>query len=62
LGRVWSLVCAVGDDGKDGLMKIFQYNPALVLVDLRMLGINGIQGRQILFLKEYMYKDQYRQF
>lgn len=36
-------VCAEGVDGKDGLDKILQYNPDLVLIDLRMPGHSGVQ-------------------
>ncbi len=37
------VICGEGIDGKDGLAKIMQYNPDLVLLDLRMPGLDGAQ-------------------
>lgn len=36
-------VCAEGIDGRDGLGKILQYQPQLVLVDIKMPGLTGIE-------------------
>lgn len=36
-------ICAEGKDGRDGLQKILQYNPDLVLVDLKMPGLSGVE-------------------
>jgi len=36
-------ICGVGVDGEDGLKKIKQYNPDLVLLDIRMPGYTGIE-------------------
>ncbi|MDF2907951.1 MAG: two component transcriptional regulator, AraC family [Herbinix sp.] len=36
-------ICAEGLDGKDGLRKILEYSPDLVLVDVKMPGISGIE-------------------
>ena len=36
-------LCAEGIDGKDGLRKIQEYSPDLVLVDVKMPGISGIE-------------------
>ena len=36
-------ICAVGYDGKDGLSKVMEYSPDLVLVDIKMPGMSGIE-------------------
>jgi two-component system, response regulator YesN len=36
-------VCAEGKDGRDGLQKILQFNPHLVLVDIKMPGLSGLE-------------------
>lgn len=36
-------VCAEGYDGKDGLKKVLEYSPDLVLVDVKMPGMSGIE-------------------
>ncbi len=36
-------ICAEGIDGKDGLKKINKYSPDLVLVDIKMPGLTGIE-------------------
>ena len=36
-------VCAEGLDGKDGLRKVLEYQPDLVLVDVKMPGMSGIE-------------------
>ncbi len=36
-------ICAEGIDGKDGLKKVLDYSPDLVLVDVKMPGLSGIE-------------------
>lgn len=36
-------LCAEGVDGKDGLRKVLDYSPDLVLVDVKMPGMSGIE-------------------
>lgn len=36
-------ICAEGIDGRDGLKKILEYSPELVLVDIKMPGLSGIE-------------------
>ncbi len=36
-------ICAEGLDGKDGLRKVLDFSPDLVLVDVKMPGISGIE-------------------
>lgn len=36
-------ICAEGTDGIDGLEKLLRYQPELVLVDVKMPGINGLE-------------------
>lgn len=36
-------ICAEGIDGKDGLKKVLEYSPDLVLVDVKMPGMSGIE-------------------
>lgn len=36
-------ICAEGTDGKDGLNKVMEYQPDLVLVDVKMPGMTGIE-------------------
>lgn len=36
-------ICAEGVDGKDGLNKIIEYSPDLVLVDVKIPGMNGLE-------------------
>lgn len=36
-------ICAEGTDGKDGLKKVMDYAPDLVLVDVKMPGMSGIE-------------------
>lgn len=36
-------ICAEGVDGKDGLKKVLEYSPDLVLVDVKMSGMTGIE-------------------
>ena len=36
-------VCAEGIDGKDGFKKVMKFNPDLVLVDVKMPGMSGIE-------------------
>jgi two-component system response regulator YesN len=36
-------LCAEGIDGKDGLRKVLEYSPDLVLVDVKMPGMSGIE-------------------
>jgi len=36
-------ICAEGSDGKEGLRKILDYSPDLVLVDIKMPGMSGIE-------------------
>ncbi|MDF2587386.1 MAG: two component transcriptional regulator, AraC family [Anaerocolumna sp.] len=35
-------ICAEGIDGKDGLNKVLEYQPDLVLVDIKMPGLSGL--------------------
>ncbi|MDL2300992.1 response regulator [Lachnospiraceae bacterium OttesenSCG-928-D06] len=36
-------ICGEGVDGRDGLEKILRYQPHLVLVDIKMPGLSGIE-------------------
>jgi two-component system, response regulator YesN len=36
-------ICEEGRDGRDGLQKIFEYQPELVLIDIKMPGLGGIE-------------------
>ncbi len=36
-------ICGEGIDGKDGLKKVLEYSPDLVLVDVKMPGMSGIE-------------------
>lgn len=36
-------ICAEGKDGKEGLSAILEYQPELVLIDIKMPGLNGIE-------------------
>ena len=36
-------ICEEGRDGRDGLQKILEYQPELVLIDIKMPGLNGIE-------------------
>ena len=36
-------ICAEGQDGKDGLQKVLEFQPDVVLVDLKMPGLSGIE-------------------
>lgn len=36
-------ICAEGSDGRDGLQKLLEHNPNLVLVDIKMPGLSGIE-------------------
>jgi two-component system response regulator YesN len=36
-------ICAEGIDGKDGLRKVLEFSPDLVLVDVKMPGMSGIE-------------------
>jgi two-component system, response regulator YesN len=36
-------ICGEGTDGKDGLKKIFDLDPDLILADIKMPGLNGIE-------------------
>lgn len=36
-------ICAEGKDGREGLAAIMEYQPELVLIDIKMPGLNGIE-------------------
>lgn len=36
-------ICEEGRDGRDGLQKILEYQPELVLIDIKMPGLSGIE-------------------
>ncbi|MDL4841897.1 response regulator [Aquibacillus rhizosphaerae] len=49
-------VCGIGTDGRDGLNKIRQLQPDLVLIDIRMPGFSGIDIIQQIKNEGYMTK------
>lgn len=46
-------ICAEGRDGRDGLEKLFKTRPDLVLVDIKMPGLNGLELIQKAREKQY---------
>ena len=50
-------ICGEGKDGREGLQKILEYKPELVLIDIKMPGINGIEV--IKQAKEQGYRGQF---
>ena len=59
-------LCAEGVDGKDGLKKILEFQPDLVLIDLKMPGMTGIEviqsARNEGFLGKYIILTGYSDF
>lgn len=59
-------VCAEGKDGKDGLNKILTFWPELVLVDIKMPGLSGLEvikeAREKGFQGEFLILTGYSEF
>lgn len=59
-------LCADGIDGKDGLKKILEYSPDLVLIDIKMPGMMGIdvikEARQKGFMGKFIILTGYADF
>lgn len=59
-------ICAEGTDGRDGLRKVLEFQPQLVLVDIKMPGMSGMdlirEAREQGFKGEFIILTGYSEF